>query len=47
MKEAYAIDEANGNTFWTDAIAKELRNVKIAFDILDDNDRIPVDYQFV
>ena len=47
MRDAYALDDANGNTLWTDAIAKELRNVKIAFDILDDNDRIPADYQFV
>ena len=44
VKEAYALDDANGNTFWTDAIAKELKNVKIAFDILD---QIPADYQFV
>ena len=37
VREAYALDDANSTTFWTDTIAKELRNVKIAFDILDDN----------
>ena len=47
MKEACELDERNGNRYWQDAIAKELKNVKIAFDILDDNDRIPNDYQFV
>ncbi len=33
--EAYAIDKANGNTKWADAIAKEMKNVRVAFRIID------------
>jgi len=36
VKEAYELDKINGNNFWRDAIAKEMKNVKIAFDILED-----------
>ena len=45
IKEAYAIDKKNGNTKWADSIAKELRNVKVAFKILDQDDRVPIGYQ--
>lgn len=41
VKEALALDEKNGNTFWADAIKKEMFNVGIAFEILDDNQHIP------
>ena len=37
VKEALEIDRINQNTLWRDAIAKEMKNVRIAFDILDDN----------
>ena len=47
VKEACELDERNCNRYWQNAIAKELKHVKIGFDILDDNDRIPNDYQFV
>ena len=33
VAEAYAIDKANGNTKWADAIAKEMKNVRVAFRI--------------
>ena len=36
IKEAIALDERNGNTLWQDAINKEMNNLKVAFDILDD-----------
>ena len=36
--EAYKIDERNGNTFWRDAINKEMENLKVAFDILPDKE---------
>ena len=29
VEEAYALDRKNGNTFWADAISKEMKNVKI------------------
>jgi hypothetical protein len=31
VAEAYAIDKANSNTKWADAIAKEMKNVQVAF----------------
>ena len=41
VKEALALDEKNGNTFWAEAIKKEMFNVGIAFEILDDDQHIP------
>ena len=41
VEEAYALDKENGNTFWTDAINKELKNVIVAFK-LTDSDVAPV-----
>ena len=38
VKEAYALDEKNGNTLWRDAINREMENLKVAFDILDDSE---------
>ena len=35
VEEALAIDKAAGNTKWADAIAKEMKNVRVAFKILD------------
>jgi hypothetical protein len=35
VAEAYAIDKANGITKWADAIAKEMKNVRVAFRIID------------
>ena len=31
VDDALAIDKKNGNTFWADAIAKEMKNVRVAF----------------
>ena len=36
VKDALALDRQNGNTLWADAIAKEMREVHIAFNILPD-----------
>jgi hypothetical protein len=35
VADAYAIDKAAGNTKWADAIAKEMKNVQVAFRIID------------
>lgn len=43
--EAYRIDRENGNTFWTDAIRKEMANVAVAFEILDPNKPIPIGWE--
>ena len=44
VKEALAIDKENGNTLWQDAIAKEMSNVMVAFDILEENQNLPPGY---
>ncbi len=45
VKEALALDHKNGNTLWVDAIAKEMREVRIAFNILPDAGSVPIGYQ--
>ena len=42
VKEALVFDETNGNTFWQDAIAKEMHNNAIAFRILEPDENLPV-----
>ena len=38
VKEAYALDEKNGNTLWRDALNREMENLKVIFDILDNSE---------
>jgi len=45
VQEALAIDKKNGNTLWADAIAKEMKNVRVAFRILPDGQTAPIGYQ--
>jgi hypothetical protein len=45
VKEALALDRKNGNTLWADAIAKEMKEVCIAFNILPDGRSEPIGYQ--
>lgn len=45
VKEALEIDRRTNTTFWRDAIAKEMQNVNVAFDILDSKKDIPVGYK--
>jgi hypothetical protein len=45
IQEAFDLDHTNGNTLWADAIAKELKDIRIAFKILDPSDPDPVGYQ--
>ncbi len=45
VKEALALDHKNGNTLWVDAIAKEMKKVCIAFNILPDRHLAPIGYQ--
>ena len=44
IKEALALDVRNGNNFWGDAINKEMLNLKVAFDILGDEQNVPPGY---
>jgi hypothetical protein len=45
VEEGYAIDKKNGNTLCADVIAKEMKNVKVAFNILEDDQVVPVGHQ--
>ena len=47
IKEAQALDKKNCNTLLMDALAKEMGNTKVAFKILEDGVRAPMDHQFV
>ena len=47
VAEAYELDRRNGDTKWADAIAKEMKNVRVAFRILPNGERVPQNYQFV
>ena len=47
VKEAYEIDKNNGNTFWRDAIEKEIHAIGIAFEILEDDEFMPKNYKRV
>ena len=44
---ALELDKQNGNTFWKDYIAKEMKNVRVAFQILDENEEVPIGYNFI
>jgi hypothetical protein len=45
VNKALALDCKNGNTLWEDAIPKEMREVRIAFNILPDGGSAPIVYQ--
>jgi hypothetical protein len=45
VKEALDLDRKNGSTLWVDAIAKEMKEVCIAFNILPDGHSAPIGYQ--
>ena len=45
INEAYELDRMNGNTLWRNAIAKEMKNVSIAFEVIDDDEQLPTGYK--
>ena len=47
VSHAYVIDRSNGNTLWKDAISKEMTNVGIAFEVLQEGKRAPPGWQHV
>ena len=48
VEEAKKIDNQNRNTLWWDAICKEMRNVRPAFEVFEGTkDQFPVGYQFM
>ena len=44
VEEAYALDKQNNSSCWRDTIKKEMKNVIIAFNLLDEGDKPPVGY---
>ena len=47
VKEALQLDKDSGTTFWIDSIKKEMKNVRVAFKILEEGEKGPVGYQKV
>ena len=52
VKEALSFDKDNGDTFWFDAINKEIKNVRVAFHLLGEEESLPpgskhIPYHFV
>ena len=45
LKHAAEIDIKNRNTFWRDAIAKEMSSIGVAFDILETGQVAPIGYR--
>ena len=45
VQDAIRIDRDNKDTFWQDAINKEMRNVGIAFKILENSEHVPPGYR--
>ena len=46
-KHALYLDKKNCNIFWSDAISKEMKNVQVAFQILDENKEVTIGYKFI
>ena len=47
MDEAYALNTATGTSFRCEAIEKEIKNVPVAFDVLNDGIVPPLNHQFM
>jgi Reverse transcriptase (RNA-dependent DNA polymerase) len=47
VKEALDIDKETGTDLWRKAIEKEMTNTQSAFRILNENEKVPVGYQFI
>ena len=45
IKEARALDLENGDGFWKRSVEKEMKNIRVAFGLLEDGSRAPVGYQ--
>jgi hypothetical protein len=45
VAEALALEKENNNTLWNDAIQKEMKNVKVAFHFLNEEEQVPIGYK--
>ncbi len=41
IKEALRFDEEDGTTYWRDAVEKEMKNVRVAFEF-NEKDEVPI-----
>ncbi len=44
VEEAFELDNASGNTYWRDAVKKEMKNMVAAFRVLESDEHLPVGY---
>ena len=44
MDKSYKIDLKNSHVLWTNAISKDMNDVKVAFKALEDSEYIPIGY---
>ena len=47
VEEALAFDKENGNNLWAASIEKELKNVRVAFQVLDEGEKAPPGSKFI
>ncbi len=47
VDDGLTIDQHTGCTLWADATAKEMKNVRVAFDVLEDSRNVPHGFQVV
>jgi hypothetical protein len=47
VKQSMRLGKKNQDTYWEDAIAKEMKEVKVTFKILKPEEHEPVNYQFM
>jgi hypothetical protein len=47
IEHAHEIDRKTGTTFWKDALAKEMHNVGVAFEVLEEGKKAPVGWSKV
>ena len=47
MDDAYRLDKENGNIYRSDTISKEIKNVRVAFNILHGYEKVPPAHKFI
>ena len=47
VEEALTLNKENGNDLWWKAIQKQMSAVKVAFKILDEDERPPIGFQYM
>ena len=45
VREARELDKENGDTLWVDALEKEIKNVRVAFKEMQDDEPVPIGYE--